>query len=673
MPFANSPFTIIKNLAEKFRDLPEEVAVVKSFSQAMEPIHRQYARQWYLNVSNYMGNQYLQFDYKQKNFVVPNAPSWRVRFTANKLQPLARTQMAKIKDIKMNFNAVARTSDEGDQKGAKLTSKIAENIYYASDFDQTKDDLVLWQGICGNGYIGTFYDADAGRELRDVKKGEDGLPVMDKDGQPMMVTFGTGDIVFDAISPFEIVPDFSVTKWSEMMGVMRKKIRSVDYIEEKYGVKVSSEEIPQELLEGLKISNMVTANSSLSGMRSDIKGQTLKNVAIVRELFLRPTKKHPKGRHLIVADDKLLHSGDLSDYKLYGKYEIPIFHVPAIPVPGRLLAISSFENGMPVQWMYNRLRSIMIEHANLVSGPRLIAPLDSVPDGSYTDRPLSMIEYDPAAGERPTFETPGNLPSYIMDGIKLLMSELEDIFGIHDISQGRLPRRATSGVALSILEEKDTTVVIPMKQFYRRGMEKAFSVAMGIASNKFDDTRISKIVGENNKVYLQEWRKTDMGSVDDVRLVEDSQMPTSKAAKMEAGINLAKAGIIGPNKALTMMGMDSIIDIQDETTTAIDQRNADGENFQMMKRIEVFPSELEPFQIHIANHTAKLEANPNWPDDVKATFKRHIDMTGQLSSLKGKALTGQQQPVSIEQGALEAPPTGPDGQPALGVGEGVEI
>ena len=100
-----SPFSLISSPGEQTSPHNENPSVsdVKKFYDTMSDILETYERQWYLNIANYLGNQWLAYDKNSKRFAVPNAPSWRVRLVINKVMPIARAQMAKLHEVAPKF------------------------------------------------------------------------------------------------------------------------------------------------------------------------------------------------------------------------------------------------------------------------------------------------------------------------------------------------------------------------------------------------------------------------------------------------------------------------------------------------------------------------------------------------------------------------------------------
>ena len=61
-----------------------------------------YELQAYQNISYFLGKQWIKADRTTNRLIEPIAEPWRVRFVANKIQPIVRTELAKMTKNKKN-------------------------------------------------------------------------------------------------------------------------------------------------------------------------------------------------------------------------------------------------------------------------------------------------------------------------------------------------------------------------------------------------------------------------------------------------------------------------------------------------------------------------------------------------------------------------------------------
>lgn len=593
------------------------VQTVDAFVKVMSPIHETYQKQWYLNISNYIGNQYLALD-PQGTFRVPRAPSWRVRLVINKILPIARTLIAKMREQEPRMYASAMSNEVADIDAAKIATKVAQSIYYGNDFQDSIDEIVSWQVLCGNAYVFSLYNEKAGKEIEEVEKDEGGNIILGPDGEPVKRKFKTGDILLDVASPFEVIPDFSTTSWREQTAMVRRKVRSIDYIKRRYGVDVKPEGINNEYIFEMKIMNM----ASLSGRNTDIN-QAIRDSAIVKEMWVMPTDKFPDGRHIIAAAGVELYSGNM-DSKLHGMPAIPFSHYGGIKIPGRLLDMAPVENLLQLQWHYNRGRSQIIEQINTLGKAKVFSPIGSVAPGAYTDEPGEMVEYDPNAGPAPVPMPAPGIPNFHLDNLNRIAQEMEDVGGVHEISMGRLPRRATSGIAINILDEKDSSVIAPMRYSLARGLERTFSLAIGIAGDRFEEERVSKIVGKTNEARTFAWRGADLKGQDDIRVMMDQPFPSSRASKLEFAIELVKNGIIPKEAAAQILNVQDLSQVAELSEYNVDSNYARFENMDMMKGIVRPAGKYEMHDVHAMEHR-RLLLDPKIDPRIKQLVEAHIE------------------------------------------------
>src|SRR5690606_16342150 len=93
----------------------------------------------------------------------------------------------------------------------------------------------------------------------------------------------------------------------------------------------------------------------------------IKNHAIVKEYYERPSRKYPHGRLIIVAGSKTLYVGTLP-YMLGsdGTVDFPFVRTTCLDNPGMFWGKTVVERLIPIQRRYNALRNRKAEYLNLV-------------------------------------------------------------------------------------------------------------------------------------------------------------------------------------------------------------------------------------------------------------------------------------------------------------------
>src|SRR5574344_231116 len=330
--------------------------------------------QSYLNISYFLGKQWVKVDKSSNQIFEPPREPWQVRMAINKVQPIVRTEYAKITKNKFAMFVNPATSDDSDIRSARVAEKLVEWLEYELSLQEKDRENCLW-GLCtGISFMKPFWNPNKGRGF------EDG------EGNAMH----EGDVDCCVVPLFELKFDSACSKWADVSWACHEKIRTVDYIKDVYGVEVSPEE-------GLVSSNLYDAKLlSLSTSGQGVEYKTLENSAMVHEYWELPTSKYPLGRRITTCGDKvLLYEEDIG----FGpdddsKRELPFFPFMHIKVPGRLMPTCLCEQLIPIQREYNKCRSQIIKNKNLVGNPILIAPRGCL-DEEPTNEPGQFIEYNP--------------------------------------------------------------------------------------------------------------------------------------------------------------------------------------------------------------------------------------------------------------------------------------
>jgi len=266
--------------------------------------------------------------------------------------------------------------------------------YKGSDegFNALVERATMWSEVVGSVFYKVSWDTNAGVVVGIVK---------DDRGDEQI---HEGDVRVSVCSPFEIFPDnLHATDVSELASIIHAKYKD-DVTIERYEV---------------------------------------------------PSKKHPNGRLIIVAGEKLLHDGELPYINGEdGKRCLPFVRQVSEDMVGTFFGRSVVERAIPVQRAYNNIKNRKVEFLN-----RLACGVLAVEEGSVD---LESLENDGLApgkvivyrhgSSAPKFLETGTLPAELEREEERLLREFEIITG-----GGEIMRTAeggdVSGHALTILEE----------------------------------------------------------------------------------------------------------------------------------------------------------------------------------------------------------------------------
>jgi len=364
--------------------------------------------------------------------------------------------------------------------------------------------------------------------------------------------------------------------------------------------------------------------------------KTYEDMAILKTLYEKPTDIYPEGRRLVVANGVLLESGPMP--YAHGLY--PLIKVSDIEVSGSFWDIATMENLIPVQKGYNRTWSQIIENANNMGNIKVWLEKDhGLQKESYDDSGTEVLEVN--AGKSVNQLQPAELPAYVQNQIANYDRAFEDISGMHEISQGRIPAGIKSGRAILALQEQDDTRLAPTKIRLHRAIEELGYMALQLYAEFQEEEREYQIVG-NSAYDLDEFRITraEIQSMKkDVRVQSENIIASHKRMQQENVLEMYDKGLFGDpkqpevrKKVLQLLEFGNVADLFDDIN--LDESQARRENRQFINSEDLFEVEspfpplpgmegssnlvislpaydFEDHEIHIGEHNA-LRKSPRY-------------------------------------------------------------
>ena len=615
---------------------PREVVDGQKFYEEALVEAREHHRQWFQNIADYLGLQHLEFSEVTKWFRVPARKKHRVRLVVNFVMPTIRTAVAKLLKSNPSFTAIPSVDSDQSHDGTKIAQKLLRTIYYEKRFQRLIRKFSWWVFTCAQGYLWAQWDGNANKSFMVDAPIDPDNPAAATEKK--MVHLGA--VKYDYTSPFEVLLEpGGDEEFEEHRCVMRVKLMKTKDIFEKWGIKVAPESFENGEFNFLhRIKNLVDARGRIQ--IGELR-ENLEDMAMEKSFYQRPTREFPNGRHFVYSNGVVLQKTKDLDFWYQHERVLPCAKVDDIEVPGRSYASSGIEQIAGINKVFNRLNSSAVEDVNMLGHGKILAPKGSMEDEVWDDAPGEIAEYTPIGGHKPEVIRGVEITQGLLVLRDSMPQYMREVYGLNEVSFGRLPRRATSGKALDILTEADDTRMGIIVKNFADGLSKQLSIGLELMQRNYDEDRIVRLVGENHRIEVKKFSKVDLKGADEIRV--EITPALSRGQSIRIAMDLLETRAISTAQALKVMQFGTLDVIFDEGS---DHLNFSGfENFQMAKGIRTPVGEFEDHELHIANHVRFL----NSPAGIR--LSREIREIHTTHIKEHQHLLAQQQPISDVQGA----------------------
>lgn len=544
--------------------------------------------QWYLNLAFYYGKQWVvSINTKTangmgSNLYEPPAPRWRVRITANKVQPMIRNEMTKLTKEEMQYFVVPASTDTDDIAAARAAENITEYALVEADFNRKRRAATLWLCTTGIGILKTWYNENA----------------KDHSGTP-------GKCQIDSINPFNFfVPSLQTEELEEQPYVIHAQAFETSYIKQKFGVEVTADARVSMGTLDQRVQNLV-----------GIVGDDKNNQAYLKEMWIKPCQDWPMGAVIWFTTDKIL--------KIYPGWpyiheEYPFAKIDHIPVPGRFYGISIIEGLISLQKEYNKTRSQIVESKNRTSKPQLMATKGSIDPRKVTSEPGLIIEVN-TGFPMPQPLPLQSLPPYVIQELDRTLKDMDDHAGQYEITKGRTPPGVEAASAIAYLQEENDTRLYHTVASMEEAVCKVGRHVLCLVDQYWDEERLIKVVSKNGTYEAKKFKGSDIRGNYDFRIEPGSMAPRSRAARQAFITELMKMGAIPAQQGLRYLQMSETNRLYQEMQ--LDARHAQRENDKMatmQPELSVDPGLQAALPQLLGINAPEAPVGPSLPQDPMA-------------------------------------------------------
>lgn len=327
-----------------------------------------------------------------------------------------------------------------------------------------------------------------------------------------------------------------------------------------------------------------------------------------------------------------------------------------------------------VQVAYNDARTAMRAHVQRAANARIMYPAGSIGDeDDWTDDVAEMVEYQPdGMGGKPEWFHAPEVPRWLAMEPQNLLSELDEVFHTHAVTRGQAPGDRNSGLALSILAEKDDGPLGPTARDEQRMWERLARLTLQTYRHHVGDAKAQTMVERDSGPVLVEWTQDDIDEEPKVRVPLESVMPRSQAATRSELVSIAQAfpsvqAAMDVDTTARVLGMGDL----HAAFRALDPdaQKADRENEAMLSGQPAVPDDWDEHAKHILRHNA-FRSSPDYeamPEQARALVDAHVEaherlmMDAQMEEAMRAMAMMPPPPGTPELG----PPPGAPGEPPI--------
>jgi hypothetical protein len=504
----------------------------------------------------FIGKQYFVQNGALLQDLAPVSPH-EVRYRANIILPAVQRAAAKIAGVQGRFRVAPKSGSPKDRYTARISDKVLDHCRETNDYQDAKEEAVIWAAICGSGFLRTtwdptrgegnakrYYNDEAGKLI--MPRSEDERMGLERAGQ--FEDLAQGDIEFEPVSPFSFHYDWdSRRSIRDCQWVAEANLVGIASVANKYNLQEKNIK-PNDTPDGLAIWDEALAfMSSGNSIRGGTTGfgykpkQTEKDGRVlVTSYFHRPTKKYPRGLYIVRLGEEILF---VKDNPYRDTAPLPYTKIDWVKVPGRFMGIGLVEQLLSPQFQYNESRAKLTQFQNVAGMPPLFNPSGSgVPSDVLLESGVTY-DYNPSVGA-PTYGQAPQYPPEVANNAAMARAEVDTISSQADPDVSGAPGQMRSGEALRLwFDERDKPLSMVQRASLKLDRDTG-RMALSLCRMNYTEERTLSLLGDTGEFQYTAFKGADLHN--DVRIIGEPSNPDSVNAFKAEVSDLIQLGAMDP-------------------------------------------------------------------------------------------------------------------------------
>ena len=503
-------------------------------------------RIWFRNILYYMGEQWFEWARSRQEFR-PIMPS---PHTPTPVSNIIRDYVRSMKSLVLNKDFTVtiwpNSNDQEDMEAASMGESFLR--WLETDNDEVhldeKEKEVVWMILCGTSFDRTFPYMEADNWAFDA----DGVPI------------NTGDIVSQAVSPFNVAVDQFGDSLKKKRHVGIKSLKPREWIEDTFKILINEGSHDGALINYERQLSSIVANiSPWKGDGLQIGNDQAKeddDLVLFKEIEFKPTKQHPRGIYAGIVGDQICFRHDRLPIPLQegGKWDYTLTDFHYYYVPGRYWSDPGVNDLISPQNTVNQIDQDLEVNRKSVGRPLVTVPVDvNLKRIDKHGQAVFILQYDAmlAGGQRPEISHGTPLPSQVLEERNIHMMVSQDAAGDpKNVLRGQSPSSQASGIMVDILRDAAEQGHLPDIERFYRGLKRVKRKQLVLAQEVYTEERLIKIPDRGNRTKAIAFKGADLRNNTDVRLELSSGAASTRAGQTQMLLKLTESGFFSSQSDL---------------------------------------------------------------------------------------------------------------------------
>lgn len=602
-----------------------DIAELESLYQDALTNHRALFAEQRSNLLLVAGNHYNKKDsrfWRKLREVESLSKTQKLRLTKNHIQKITKTYINNILAFAPGIAIGPKNEDElSDVAVASMHNDVWQDLKKRHKFKKKKRQFVKDYVEIGEMICKVMFDPAMGDFLGyEIKYGEDGLPIVGKDGvTPEHTALFTGDINYERIHGFNFLTDPQGRSWEECRYACIQKMMPIKDLEKQF-------EGDEEKLTFISTGTEETYKIFDSG--SSTFGSS-KDMVMVKEWYFRPCADYPNGYYYITTRGGILFEGELP----LGIF--PIVYMGFDEASTSARSFSIIKQLRPYQAEVNRSASKIAEHQITLGDDKLLLLNGSSMEPGGTAHGVKAVK---VTGTEPKIMTGRDGGQHI----GYMTGQIEEMYSISNVREDSEEKSANQDPYTMLFrkaeDKKKFVIYIDKVQEFE---EEICEISLRYAKAFYPDEKMIPVLGRKGFVNIAEFRDTDDLSyqISIEPQSEDLESRIGKQLSLNHLIQYAGANMQSKDLGRIIRSMEYINKEQlfDDETIDYDNATAD---ILAMDRGKVIPADSEENHDYVIKrliHRTKQKDFQSLPPEVQTNYRQKLQQHRDMKAEQIKA------------------------------------